>query len=73
MPPRFRDVKRAFEQLGAQLSPPTGGGSHWKLEKDGKTFTIPAGHGNATEIADIYIRKGCRALGLDEAELRKRL
>jgi hypothetical protein len=73
MPPRFRNVKRAFEQFGVEATPPTGGGSHWKLAKDGKTYPIPASHGDKTEIAEIYIRKACLLFGLDERELRKHL
>lgn len=73
MPPKFRDVKRAFERMGATVSPPTGGGSHWKLQKSGKTYPIPAGHGDKTEISERYVRGACRALDLDEAELRRHL
>lgn len=36
-------------------------------------YPLPAGHGNNSEITDKYIKGVCKALGLDEQELRKRL
>ena len=73
MPPRFRDIRRALEKHGVTVTPSKGGSSHWKVEKDGKTYPIPASHGDNTEISEVYIRGVCRALGLDEAELRRSL
>lgn len=73
MPPRFRDIKRALQKMGATVSPSPGGSSHWHVEKDGKMYPIPAAHGDKTEIAENYLRGVCRALALDEAELRKLL
>lgn len=72
MPARLRSIMRAAEKLGATTSEPTSG-SHWKIEKDGKMYPIPAHNGERSEISDLYIRGMCRALGIDEKELRKLL
>ena len=73
MPARFRDIRRALEKLGATVTASPGGGSHWHAQKDGRMYPLPAGHGNNSEITDKYIKGVCKALGLDEQELRKHL
>lgn len=71
MPPRFRDVRRALEKLGATVTPSPGGSSHWHVEKDGAMYPLPAGHGDNSEITDKYVRGVCKALSLDEKEFRR--
>jgi len=73
MPARLRDIARALGKLGCRLEKPKTG-SHWKTyAPDGKMYPLPAHNGEKTEISDNYIKGLCRALGIDEAELRKLL
>ncbi len=73
MPARLRDLIRAAAALGVTVERPRSG-SHWKARRDGfRPYPIPAGNAERTEIGDQYIRGMCRALGLDETELRKLL
>ena len=73
MPARLRDIARVLALFGARVEEPNSG-SHWKTyAKSGAFYPIPAGNGMRTEIGDMYIRKMCRALGLDEAEFRRLL
>lgn len=72
MPARLRDLKRSLESLGVRVDEPARG-SHWHASKDGRRYPIPAHNSLKSEIQDVYIRGVCRALGLDEAELRRRL
>lgn len=45
-------------------------GSHRKLvADDGRTYIIPASHGDTTAIPNVYVRAACRAFGLDEYEV----
>lgn len=73
MPPRFRDIRRALEKLGATVTPSPGGSSHWHVEKDGCMYPLPAGHGDNSEITDKYVRGVCKALSLDEKAFRRLL
>jgi hypothetical protein len=74
VPARLRDLVRVLAELGIRVEPPRGGGSHWKATAaDGTTFPLPAHNGERTELSDVYVRKLCRAFGLDERELRERL
>lgn len=74
MPARLRDLVRALAQIGIRVEPPGGGGSHWKATaSDGTAFPLPAHKGERTELSDVYVRKLCRAFGIDERELRKML
>ena len=72
MPARLSDIKRAVERLGCEVLRPSSG-SHWRIRRGGTTYPIPAHRGLHTEIPDIYIRKLCAALQLDEDALRKLL
>jgi predicted RNA binding protein YcfA (HicA-like mRNA interferase family) len=73
MPARLRDIARALGKLGSRLEKPKTG-SHWKaFAPGGQMYTLPAHNGEKTEIGDKYIKGLCRALGIDEAELRKLL
>lgn len=73
MPARMGNIVRAAKQLGLRVVEGKGT-SHWKFERDGhRPYPIPAHNGEKQEISDKYIRGMCRALGLDENELRKLL
>ena len=73
MAARLRDIARALATFGGRVEEPKTG-SHWKTySKDNMFYPIPAGNGMRTEIADVYIRKMCRALQIDETEFRKLL
>ena len=67
MPARLRDLKRRFAGYGINVSEP-GKGSHWKAERGGLSYRIPAHNGLKTEIGDTYIRACCRHFGIDYAE-----
>ena len=56
--------------MGVVVVAPASGGSHWRCEKDGVCYPIPAHNGDKTEISDVYIRGVCRELKLDEAKFR---
>jgi len=75
MPARARDLRRALEALGATLEPRSGrsGTSHWMATLGGVSYPIPLHNGLKTEVPDVYIRGVCRALGLNEAQLRAKL
>ena len=70
MPARLRDLIRAGRQWGIVVEPP-GSGSHWIARKGELAFPLPCHNGGKSEIDDIYIRRMCRAFGVDEKELRK--
>ena len=72
MPARFSSLKRALEALGLTVVPPNGG-SHWKAILNGKTYPIPAHHGEKTEISERYIRGVCTCFDIDPEKLRKLL
>jgi hypothetical protein len=72
VPCRFSDLVRALRALGITVEEPKRG-SHFKAVRGGTVFPIPAHNALRSEVTDIYIRKLCRALQLDEAELRKLL
>jgi hypothetical protein len=69
-------IIRAATKLGVSVEPPSSG-SHWKFRRPGfRVYPIPAHNGERTEISDRYkisdryIRALCRALEIDEQELR---
>jgi hypothetical protein len=72
MPARFSNLKRALEKLGLTVTPPNGG-SHWRAMLNGKTYPIPAHHGDKTEISEKYIRGVCDCFHLKLEDLRKLL
>lgn len=70
MPARMGDIVRAAKHLGLRVSEGVGT-SHWKFERNGyRPYPISAHNGAKQEITDLYIRKMCRAMGVDEDELR---
>lgn len=72
MPARARDLARALESFGVVLEKPRSG-SHWIARLGAVAYPIPLHNGLKTEVPDVYVRGACRAFGLDEGELRKRL
>lgn len=73
MPPRLREIVKAVKQFDVEIEKPKSG-SHWKARREGyQMYPIPAHNGLKTEIPDKYIAGMCRALGIDEAELRELL
>ena len=72
MPARLSRVRRALLALGIQVITPTRG-SHWKAERDGKAFPLPAHNAEKTELDDRYIKALCRCFGLDEKAFREQL
>jgi hypothetical protein len=74
MPARLGDIARASKHLDLGVALRKGKGSHFVFERPGyRCYPVPAGNGEKTEIGDQYIRGLCRALGLDEQQLRKLL
>ena len=70
MPARLCDIARAAKTLGIAISKPNGG-SHWKATRPGfRPYPLPAHNGDRTELDDKYIRGLCRAMQVDEGELR---
>ena len=72
MPARLADLKRGLKSFSVEILTPHGG-SHWRAERDGKTYPIPAHNGEKTMISDQYLRGVCRCFGLDLNELKHRL
>jgi len=71
MPARMGDIVRAAKHLGLGVEEGDGT-SHWKFTREGKRpYPISAHNGAKQEITDLYIRKMCRAMGIDEDELRR--
>jgi hypothetical protein len=74
VPARLKALLAAAKTFGVSFTKPKSG-SHWRLTRVGaqRPYPIPAHNGERTEIGDEYIRGMCRALGIDEDELRKLL
>lgn len=72
VPVKARDLYRVLPRFGVTLVEPKGG-SHWLAKTDHVSYPLSLHNGLKSEIPDAYIRGLCRALGLDEAELRKLL
>lgn len=72
MPARARDLIRVLRKLGLTVEQPKKG-SHWKVTDGKMTYPIPMHNAEQTELDDVYVRGVCRAFGLDEGALRKKL
>jgi hypothetical protein len=72
MPARLRDVARVLRTYGIDVREPTSG-SHWKATNGATSYPLPAHDGLKEELSDVYLRKLCRAFGLDYAEFRAKL
>lgn len=74
MPARYGRLRAALAELGVRVRERAGKGSHVIVDDGhGHAYPLPLHHGHKTELSDVYIRGLCRALGIDHAELRKRL
>lgn len=74
MPARLREILQICERHFGISSEPPKRGSHWKLKRDNaRTYPIPAGNGERTEIPDHYVRALCRNFGIDYDEMKKLL
>jgi len=70
VPARLRDLIRELEKHGVRIERPHGG-SHWKFfSQAGVMYPLSAHNGPREEIPDLYIRKLCRALGIDYETLK---
>ncbi len=59
--------------MGIRHEPPNSG-SHWKFfNPAGEVYPISAHNGLKEEIPYLYVRRLCRAFGLDYDELKRRL
>lgn len=68
---RASELKRILEELGYQWETASGGGSHFKIKRDGmRTVPIALHNGLREEISDLILRKLARQLGLDPGILR---
>jgi hypothetical protein len=73
MPARLRDLIRELQKFGVSAHPPHRD-SHWKfIGPQGQMHPMSAHNGPKEEIPDHYIRRLCRAMGVDYGELKKRL
>lgn len=72
MPARFNDLIRVLTALGCRVEQPSSG-SHWKVYRNGKMYTVPAHNGGKSEISDKYLRGLCRSLELDLLDVRSKL
>ncbi len=66
----LEEAQQGLRKSGITIVRP-GRGSHFKLVRgDGKTYPIPAGRAEKTEIPDCYIKALCRTFDFDETRLR---
>jgi len=73
VPVRARDLARALAGFGILVEAPKKGGSHWRAVRGGTVYPLPMHNGPKTEVDDAYVRGVCKAFGIAEAELRKKL
>ena len=71
MPIRGSDLKRVAEAMGWAWETSSGGGSHFKLKRDGNnTVSVALGNGLKTEISDKLLKKIARQMGVSFEALR---
>lgn len=73
MPVKARDLKRAVEALGADFIEARGGGSHWRIRYNGRTYPIPLHNGLKSDVLDCYVRGVCRVLGVTVEQLEEHM
>lgn len=74
MPARLSRIIAVLHEYGIEVSPPRGGGSHWKAKCDGhRSYGLPAHNGEKSIISDSYIQALCRNFDLDLDEFRAKL
>jgi predicted RNA binding protein YcfA (HicA-like mRNA interferase family) len=63
---RGYDLKRRLEAMGFTFETSSGGGSHFKIKRDGQnTVPVALGNGLKTELSSKLLRKMARQLGVD--------
>lgn len=72
MPIRANELKKRLEELGFSFETSSGGGSHFKIKREGqRTVPLPLHNGLREEISDLLLRKLARQLGLTFEDLRQ--
>jgi len=67
---RASELKRRLEELGFQWESSTGGGSHFKIKRDGqRTVPLSLHNGLREEISDFLLKRLARQLGLAAEDL----
>lgn len=70
---RGTDLKRALEAMGFTFETASGGGSHFKIKRDGhRTVPISLHGGLRDEIDDKILKKMARQLELDDWTVLKK-
>jgi len=69
---RLSDLKRAADRLGIDLECPSSG-SHYKFKRGSITYPVPAHNGLRSDIADVYVKKFCKAFDIDREQLEAAL
>lgn len=72
MPARFWAVRRALRSFGIKDERAAKGSHVVVRDAQGRTYTIPAHHGDKTELSDVYLRALCRKFDIDFGEFKKR-
>lgn len=62
---RAAELKKRLESMGFEWTTATGGGSHFKIKRDGqRTVSLSLHNGLKDEISDVILRKLARQLGV---------
>lgn len=70
MPLRASELKKILEGEGFEWTTSTGGGSHFKIKRDGqRTVPISLHGGMKDEVSDVILKKLARQLNIDPAKL----
>lgn len=71
MPIRAGELKKRLEELGFSFEAASGGGSHFKIKREGqRTVPLALHNGLREELSDLLLRKLARQLGLTFEDLR---
>jgi hypothetical protein len=73
VPAKLSAIRRSLEALGYTLTPPRGGGSHWKAKGKGGSYPIPAHNGLREVVPDHYIHSLCRHFNIDVEAFKRSL
>lgn len=66
MPLRASELKRIVNEHGFEWEASSGGGSHFKIKRDGhRTVPISLHNGMKEEISNVLLKKLARQLSLD--------
>lgn len=70
MPLRASELMKILEGEGFECTTSTGGGSHFKIKRDGqRTVPLSLHNGLKEEVSDFILKKLARQLGIDRAKL----